>query len=745
MNAPIEPQPHQAKQLTVASAHRPQLGESASAPVVYEARTFGQVLIPMEGPSQSYHASSLPAPPMIDFKGLLRRLYQKKWILISLFLLGLLPGVLYWLLTAREYEAAGLVEIGGDHATIEAFEGIQQRDTRGIDVLNTAEVSLTSNALIERVLNREIRHPLNGVVTIRDYVRSGMPVPEAGVVQPSDITKVFKNRSSVSLLRGTRLLEIAYSDRNPQLALAIASAYMDEARHYEVDQTRAAIAKARKAIGTQIEDIGGELRDLETQLQKYREANKQFSLDEDEVNNGIASGMRGLNDQLVEAQGERIQLELNAVRTDEKGQPLMEDVLKLSAVTTQPEIQDLTLKIRDAEAAFDAVEQEYLFKHPLYKEAAEKLTALNTSLERQALKAYQTLVASYDSSLAKESRLQDAIAQQQNQANERQRVLAGYRTLVREITSRQSVQETLLMKSKEIDAAEKLVSSNVHLVEQPLLPQDPLKPNRLLAFVLALFGGGSLAGLWFLGSEMVSQRVTSPSEAEQCLSLPCLASVPRDRSGDLGERFEEANASQSVAAMSFRNLRNALLLSSESREPQSILFASVRRGRDAADCAMNAAMAMCRKNDITLLIDADFDGSGLEEVFLREPQRGLADYLSGQAQPEEICFATAVPNLYFIPSGSDGMTAREYLANGVFGQLLDRASQCFHRIIINGPPLVPSNEAVIAARHADASCLVLAGTRTSRRELQAAKHLFDTMGSRPIGFVYAYDSKLELS
>jgi capsular exopolysaccharide synthesis family protein len=162
--------------------------------------------------------------------------------------------------------------------------------------------------------------------------------------------------------------------------------------------------------------------------------------------------------------------------------------------------------------------------------------------------------------------------------------------------------------------------------------------------------------------------------------------------------------------------------------------------------AANLAFSLARnKNHAVLLIDADLRKPALHTLLGTSHQPGLAEFLSGSAQANQILQRNQyssidwegkswqVPDLTFIPSGDGGDLSPELVANHRFEELIAALSPHFDWIIIDSPPALVVADAIDLARAADAVLLVARAAQTPYDVAQRAQSAF--ANSRLLGFV----------
>jgi capsular exopolysaccharide synthesis family protein len=100
---------------------------------------------------------------------------------------------------------------------------------------------------------------------------------------------------------------------------------------------------------------------------------------------------------------------------------------------------------------------------------------------------------------------------------------------------------------------------------------------------------------------------------------------------------------------------------------------------------------------------------------------GLTNYLSDQANIQDLAKPTPIPNLYLINAGPLPPNPLELLGSEKMSSLVDSMKQQFDYILFDSPPLLPVSDAVVLGPKIDGAILVIWGGKTSRDALKRAK------------------------
>jgi Mrp family chromosome partitioning ATPase len=186
-----------------------------------------------------------------------------------------------------------------------------------------------------------------------------------------------------------------------------------------------------------------------------------------------------------------------------------------------------------------------------------------------------------------------------------------------------------------------------------------------------------------------------------------------------------------------------------------VLVTSALPEEGKSTVAASLALASAAAGRRTLLVEADLRRQSLAKRLGIGPTPGLADYLSGRAESQEvmrpvpmprgIAFALngnangngsgngngtgsghhGSPNLVCMPAGHVGRGAAELLASSRMRELLADVTSVYDVVILDTAPLLPVGDTLGLLAQARAVMLCVRSGQTTREQIQAAR---ETLG-----------------
>ncbi|MGL4624175.1 MAG: YveK family protein [Culicoidibacterales bacterium] len=89
-----------------------------------------------------------------------------------------------------------------------------------------------------------------------------------------------------------------------------------------------------------------------------------------------------------------------------------------------------------------------------------------------------------------------------------------------------------LTQALKVTGAEKLGQDNIQLLDAPVLPENPVAPNKVMNVAIAFVLGGMIAVFVAFLIEYLDTRVKRPEEIEQATGLPIIGMIPLLEEGE---------------------------------------------------------------------------------------------------------------------------------------------------------------------------------------------------------------------
>jgi capsular exopolysaccharide synthesis family protein len=710
-------------------------------------------------------ASGVEQVHLRDYWRIIRR---RLWIPISVILLVVTLTTIYNLRLPSIYEGVTKIEIGREDRAVN-IKDVQISMGGGDDTqyLNTQLKILQSPKIAYLVARRlDLEHngefapglsrPLDLKSESAESAAESLEVTEGESDEQSDLqrmesfTAILLGNVEIRPVRDTRLIEIRYRHRVPELARKIADNWAEAYKDSNFNDIYNTNKDSGKFLTKTINDYKIKVQQSEERLLNFRRANEVIDFGERE--NTVIARLGALNQSLLQAENER----KNAQLTFELSRGVA-DVTTLPDIQRDPLIQDLNKKITDLRTIREQLLVEFTPEWPEVKKITQQLSQLEGELRVAHQRILSTLDNQYKAAAQREESLRKAFTQQRIETLQQSEGAIQAKMLQQEIDTNRQMLDRLLQSQQGVELSTAgLLKNSIRIVEFSPRPRSAVAPKRgqniLLSALLALLGGVALV----LFLDYINNKIQSVEDIDRYLRLPALGVIPMLETGTKGRRLlgtvqagqgkELAPASaansliltqveaNSSMAESYRQLRTALLLSSAGHAPRTILFTSSQPAEGKTTTAVNTAISLAQTGAAVLIIDADLRRPRIHKVFSLKNNSGLSSFLAGEGELASQ-IQVAMPNLFVLPVGPLPPNPAELLGSVRMKQVIETLAANFDHIIIDSPPVASFADSLILSSLVDGVIIVVKGGVTPREMAQRTKAHLQSVGARILGAV----------
>ena len=222
-------------------------------------------------------------------------------------------------------------------------------------------------------------------------------------------------------------------------------------------------------------------------------------------------------------------------------------------------------------------------------------------------------------------------------------------------------------------------------------------------------------------------RAATPPPAQR-LSFPSVALdsalLERNRIIDPSPTAPRTQPGQAA----FRILRSRMLNKVRSEGWRTLAVTSPGPGEGKTLVSINLALSMSREgaSDVFLL-DLDMRNPSVCRYLGVEPRREIAEYFQGTVEPQDLFFSAGSERLSIAGGTMSTDMASEFVASHKFEDLIAYIQSVAYNpvVLIDLPPMLASDEAIVLAPRVDALTLVIAEGRTDRDGLERTRQMLE--------------------
>ncbi len=692
----------------------------------------------------------------IDLRELLDTLFRRKTLILSVMAVVFLLAGLYTFLVTPQFKAKGVVRASAQNSTVTKFENLENNALKSLEFQQTQINLLKSDQLANRVIAKLdlTGHPVfNPQVAEKDgkapkksllagftsFVRADQDKEQISVLDEDaqtqlrdhNILKAVKDRLTVSPVRNSEMIEISFVTPDPVLTAGITNAAMDEFIQMQMDTSLEASKTAGLFLSKQIRASQIKLEESELELNQFGKKLGIVSLNPE--HNLVIKQLEEVNSTLAKASSDRIAKEAMYK------QNMQLDDKSLDQIVNNELINNLKNQYSTLEAEYTDLGVTFKPDYPKVRQLKAKMDEISARIDKEKQQIINSIKNNYETALKTEQYLQASADVQKGKALDLEEKATQYRILQREVETNKSIYQSLLQRSKEIEATLGATVTNIQIIDRATPPLYPFKPsvakNLLLALVLGLFLGVGAA----FTLEYFDNTIKNPDELADRFHIPVLGLIPFDKEVVDNKRkmaMRYYNDPRSPVAEAFRTTMTSVRLSVADNPPKTILMTSILPGAGKSSMASNAAFSYLANEETCLIIDVDLRKPSLHKIFQTSRKKaGLSSVLSGMAKLSEVITKTEYPGLDIIASGPLPPNPAELLSSKRMRELLSVVSKHYDRIILDGPPYQGFAEILVLSHMVDGVILVVVEGVTPREGVKHFRKSVLNVGGRILGTI----------
>jgi len=679
-------------------------------------------------------AGGVEEPHLKDY---LHVLLMRRWVIIGAALLVIFSTALAVFLMTPVYRATCLLLIEPTKINITNFQEVYDptlsqfagSEPARREFMETQFTLLTCRPIMERVFAKYSFGEKDEYREVKD------PIP------------AFTERFSVNPVRRTRLVEVSFQWKDPELAAEVVdyqvSTYIKDYRERRLGVTGGGL----EALKIKADELRPKVAEAAEALQNFMIKHGAVSLDQSQ--NIVVERLKILNAQLINLQNSRIELQsqIQSIGHALESHTPLED---LPEVVDNPTMRDLKMEWIRTQQEISDLSERFGRNHPELMAAQAKLGAVREKLELEVRSILSSTHLEYQRSKEQEEDILEALQEQTNVVMNLDHLRVEYQILKDAHDTLNNTYRAIIKRVEEIEISTAAGSEedNIFIIAPAKVPVKIAKPKRkqiiLLACLLGPMMGIALA--FFL--QYLDTSIKTREEVEHLTGIPVLGFVPALREELNGEGSQPGSERaaydmlaierpRSALAEAFRSLRTALSFSTGAQDVRSFLVTSPSPLEGKSLVSINLAFTFAQAGLKVLLVDSDMRKPRLHKTFNVPPTVGLSNLLAGEGVGglTEAVQPTRVENLFVLPSGPRPPNPAELLATKRMGTLVKEMEEKFDRVIFDTPPVVNVTDSSILMHFVGGGLIVVRSFNTQRGLAQRASELLQGTQGRLLGII----------
>lgn len=287
---------------------------------------------------------------------------------------------------------------------------------------------------------------------------------------------------------------------------------------------------------------------------------------------------------------------------------------------------------------------------------------------------------------------------------------------------------------------------NVRIIDQAVVPENPVKPKRLLVFALSVLAGLASAVMVVMFRKYLFGGIEHAHDIEERTGLAVLANVPmskkqealyaRIQAKEIGMFVLERASASDAAIESLRNFHTALHFAMQNAANNLLMIGGATPGVGKSFISVNTAAVLASSGKHVLLIDLDLRKGHLNQYLGLPRDNGVAELLAGKFNFDQVVHRNILPNLDFIATGVLPSAPHLLLSGSNLPRLLEKASAEYEVVLLDTPPILAVADANMLSGKIGTNILVAREGVTTLGDLNETVKRFSQTGDKVAGVVF---------
>ncbi|MBI5251631.1 MAG: polysaccharide biosynthesis tyrosine autokinase [Desulfomonile tiedjei] len=714
------------------------------APVGYHPRMVSE---PQSPRGTEYH--DYDEEPEKTIKDYIRVIYKRKRIVAIVFLAVVALTAVYTFTRVPIYRATATLEFDKENANsinnigeslapnwtqAEFFatqSGILKSRSMGealqdkLDLSNSLEFKPEDPSFTSQLINR-----MSSL-----FSPQSKPVLSSDRTKRDALAKATMDRISVKRESNSRLLNLSMDAKNPEFARKMLENYIE----IYLDQN---LRKRRVISQEAVAWLRGEQTKAEDKLVKSMASLVNFTNEHgivslEDASNHVLRFFNSTAEGLVKSKEHRVQLEALQKEGATDGLAILPSDLR------QTDAQHLKEKLSLLEAEYMQMREIYSDDYPKVVMLKKQISFLKNRLaenEKVAVKA------ALETAKSQETLQQQAFELARKDAMNNNSLGVQYAVLKKEVETNEQIYKILLQKSKEMELNIQIIGNNISVIDPPITPVDPVKPNKALSLLIGSFLGllGGMTAAFIL--EQVDNSIHTTEDIERNLNLPSLGVVPDIKKfrklhglngSSSGHEFLAHNSPKAPVSEAIKNIKTSIFLSVPATSIGTLVVSSAVPQEGKTFISVSISSVLCSNSKKVLIVDADLRRPRIGKVF-GQPDNipGLTTYLTQEnAKLQSILHKSKIPGLYYVAAGPLPPNPVALLESERMLEFVNKCRRVFDFVIFDSPPVAGFSDARILSNKVDGVIMVVREGAVPLEVVRQSKSMITSANGRILGVV----------
>ena len=489
------------------------------------------------------------------------------------------------------------------------------------------------------------------------------------------------------------IVKLTFQDEIPQRAVDILNKLCEVYINLDIQDKTSVASLTLQFVDEQLEKTSEVVKSIEAELQEFKEENKTVNLSEESK-----SFLDRLNTMDVEKMKSDIELRsLNNLYNYVSSNVDMTEMAPSALGIPDPLLIELISKFQELQDKRKSLSYGVKSVTPAVRVIDQQIADTRASL-LENIRNIQSNVKSTNQTLTKQLRDYESRIRQ---VPEIERDLLS---IQRKFEVNQNIYIYLLQKKAETSIAKAAAISDNKILDQAVLSEEPVEPNKRAVLLLGLLLSGILPLSGIFLQKFFRTTVGSREELTRLTDIPILGVVGHAKQTD---NLIVQHQPKSRIAEAFRSVRTNLQFFGGGNGNKIILITSSVGGEGKSFVTINLASVLAMQDYKVLIVGLDLRKPKLFQDYNISNDEGVSTYLIGNGSLNQLIKPTGVANLDMIPSGPIPPNPSELISKPEMEKMFAELSDKYDFIVVDTPPVGIVSDAFLLMKHSHINVYVV--------------------------------------
>jgi capsular exopolysaccharide synthesis family protein len=513
---------------------------------------------------------------------------------------------------------------------------------------------------------------------------------------------------------GTGILVIDMEAANPQMAADIVNSLMIQYDSMTVEQNNFSTDQIIGFIDGRLDKLKKELDSIQANLLAYRQKNNLINVEtqSDGYFEKISAADNLLNEQ-----------QMKVALSDLVDEYLQDKKNQYNVVPSSLGLEDITLNELVTGYNKSQLERQALLgsnippNHPAIKE----LEALIEKQRQSVLENLRNIKLSYAQAIAN---INNRSNTEESQLKDMPFKMKEMIEMERQVTTKLALYGLLEGKREEAAISRASTISNSKIIDKATASQIPVKPDKRMIQILAVFIGLGLPALIIFIAELLNDKVTTRFDIERITSAPIMGEIGHSHSENV---LIVNKTSRKMVAEQFRIIRTNLQYVVNKIEKPVILVTSSFSGEGKSFISTNMGAVMALTGKKTIILEFDIRKPKILAGLSIGKNPGISNFLVGKAELKDLILPVPTQeNLFVLPCGPVPPNPAELLLDQKVAELFQWLRREFDVVIIDTAPVGMVSDAMTLGKFADCTLYLIRQGYTYKKQISLIDDLYQS-------------------